>query len=160
MTDPNWRLRAACRGLHPNLFHGERGDSHAYRHAISICNGDPVENIPPCPVLSDCLTWILEEYSGDNDAYGIYAGTTPNQRSMIRRGKMIRPDIERDIEREHTPESETPATESETVVVAATITAAAPVTVRVPRSAIDPARWVSEYRNGLLDRMTREQIGT
>lgn len=153
MTDPNWRLRAACRGLHPNLFHGERGDSYAYRHAIGICNGDPVENIPPCPVLSDCLTWILEEYSGDHDAYGIYAGTTPNQRSMIRRGKMVRPDIER----EPTPELETSATESEPFVAPVSVSPPTPV---LRQTTIDHARWVSEYRNGLLDKLEREQIGT
>lgn len=151
MTNHDWRLRATCRGLHPNTFHGERGDSRAYRNATKICNGDPEEGTRPCPVLSDCLDWILTDYSGDNDSYGIYAGTTPNQRSMIRRGKMERPDIERDVEREPDP----------TPVTLRVMPAAEPVEPVVPYITkvlpIDPARWVSEYRNGLLDKLTREQ---
>lgn len=142
MTSRNWREHAACRGLHPNLFHGERGDSHALQQAINVCLGNRDTGDKPCPVLDNCLNWILDIQISD-DLYGIYAGTTPNQRVKLRRDRH-RP-IERDIERvtpvgpAHAPAPATPA-------VAAT-------------TALDPVAWVARYEAELLATLEREQTG-
>ncbi len=84
MTE-DWRLEAACRGIHPNFFHPEKGDQHTLRTALEICNGTP--ETEPCPVRNDCLNWILTKYSRDEDLYGIYGGLMPAQRHKLRAAK-------------------------------------------------------------------------
>ena len=46
---PNWMLRAACRGMDPDLFFPERGEiTDACK---TICRG--------CPVRLDCLDYAM-----------------------------------------------------------------------------------------------------
>lgn len=147
----DWREHAACKGLHPNLFHADRGDSHSYKQALRVCDGDPDENIAPCPVRSDCLNWILTALNSDNDLHGIYGGTLPTQRAELRRNKQRHIEREqRHIERENTPEP-TPAP----------VVTSRPEPVPAPAvtPAVDPVEWVARYRVELLSRMEREQAG-
>ena len=149
MTDHSWRERAACRGLHPNLFHGERGDSHQYRNAISICNGD-LER-PPCPVKHDCLNWILAILNNDNDLHGIYGGLLPRERAELRRetgnirhrrqpGRPPKQTTQPDIERENlaTPPSQTHERDIERET--------------------DAVAWLAGYESDLLARLESEQL--
>ena len=86
-SDPDWHLRAVCRGLNTNLFHPEKGDQHTMKTSLEICNGTP--DTEPCPVKQDCLNWILTKYSRDEDLYGIYGGLLPAQRHKLRNEKRV-----------------------------------------------------------------------
>lgn len=48
---PDWYNHAACRGVNPNLFHPQRGETVAY--AKQVCRG--------CPVAVECLTYAETE---------------------------------------------------------------------------------------------------
>lgn len=140
MPDHTWREHAACKGLHPNLFHADRGDSHSYKQALRVCDGDPDENIAPCPVRSDCLNWILTALNSDNDLHGIYGGTLPTQRAELRRNKN---QPTKTIPAAHAPQRDTWEN---------------PVPPPAAHD-VDPVEWVARYRVELLNRMEREQIG-
>lgn len=149
MTDQLWRERAACRGLHPNLFHGERGDSQALRQAVAVCNG--TDDKPGCPVKADCHNWIINTYTSDQDCYGIYAGLTPNQRTLIRRNRNIERVKQRHVEREVSIRPASPAPDAPAVVVS-DVPADRPATS-------DPATWIDRYEAELLARLEAEQTG-
>lgn len=72
-----WTDAAACRDTNPDLFFpGE----HEYGTAVEakrICAG--------CPVRQDCLDAHLWE------DYGIFGGTSPKERRVLRRGKQRPP---------------------------------------------------------------------
>lgn len=70
LTRPNWMQQAACRGLDPNLFIAERGDTDTIRNAKAICK--------TCPVKTECLEYGLEE------KHGIWGGLAEKQRRQIR----------------------------------------------------------------------------
>lgn len=63
-----WRVRAACRGLGPELFFPDRGEPHA--DARSVCAG--------CPVTDACGEWGLWE------KYGVWAGQSERRRKALR----------------------------------------------------------------------------
>mgnify|MGYP003340166877 CR=1 FL=1 len=93
MTD-DWRTQARCRGLGPNLFFSDKGEAQTQATAMMICHGAQFTNSDttgleltdtgqPCPVRHDCLEYALR-FDSDED-YGIFGGTTPSERRLIRR---------------------------------------------------------------------------
>lgn len=70
-----WRLRAACRGMDPDLFFPSRGDRVATEKAKEICSR--------CPVRADCLAHALN--IAPSFDHGIYGGLTRGERAAIRR---------------------------------------------------------------------------
>ena len=71
----DWRERAACRGENPELFFpvGTSGPAlQQIEDAKAICRR--------CPVVAQCLAAALEH---GEDA-GIWGGTTPEERRMMR----------------------------------------------------------------------------
>jgi Transcription factor WhiB/Homeodomain-like domain len=73
----DWRHRAACRNLDPEIFFpvAEIGPARARqeRRAKAVC--------ARCPVVAECLTWALET----GQAYGVWGGTTEHERRAQRR---------------------------------------------------------------------------
>ena len=66
---PAWRLRAACRGVDPDIFYpvtDEEADD-----AKAICAG--------CPVQQACLEWALTHRESD----GVWGGATERERRRI-----------------------------------------------------------------------------
>jgi WhiB family redox-sensing transcriptional regulator len=70
----NWRERANCRGIDPNLFHPERGSNgHDMATAKQVCAG--------CSVRKECL-----EYALDNmEKVGVWGGLSERERRRVRR---------------------------------------------------------------------------
>ena len=74
----NWRSAAACLLADPDLFFPISSTGPAERQitrAKTICAG--------CPVRRECLEFAL----GQGLAYGIWGGTTPEDRQRDRRRK-------------------------------------------------------------------------
>ena len=72
----DWRDLAACRGVDPDLFFpvGTTGPSlDQVEQAKAICRS--------CPVIEDCLRFALST----QQEYGIWAGTTSEERHAMRR---------------------------------------------------------------------------
>lgn len=68
-----WMADAECRGMNPDLFLPNRGDSNGERNAKAVCHA--------CPVRSECLEYALAEHI----QIGIYGGTSAKQRRTIAR---------------------------------------------------------------------------
>ena len=71
----NWREDIACRDADPDLFFPIGAIGAALRQmeeAKRICRA--------CPVQIQCLTWALENGVAD----GVWGGTTPDERRIIR----------------------------------------------------------------------------
>lgn len=66
----DWRPLAACRGMSPDLFYPE--DKENAPEAKATCR--------TCPVMDACLTDNLWE------DHGIWGGTSPAERKVMRRG--------------------------------------------------------------------------
>ena len=73
-----WRDRAACIDADPDLFFSERTDRGVYKEALAIC--------AKCVVREDCLDWAIKKRSD----YGVFGGTTPDERRRIRRRRQDR----------------------------------------------------------------------
>jgi len=58
-----------------DLFFPERKNKKLEQRALSYCNGDSKNDMPPCPLKEKCLEWAL--YS---DESGIWGGMTEVQR--------------------------------------------------------------------------------
>jgi WhiB family redox-sensing transcriptional regulator len=75
-TDTNWREHASCRSCSPDLFF-PAGTTGAAQHEIvaakAVCG--------VCPVQSQCLRFALRT----GQAYGIWGGTTEDERIAIKR---------------------------------------------------------------------------
>lgn len=71
--DPRWREEAACRGVDPNVFFPDRGDTFGVRAAKAICAG--------CPVRTDCLDYAIT-YA---ERTGIWGGKSERERRELRR---------------------------------------------------------------------------
>ena len=72
----SWRLNAACRQVDPELFFpvGTTGPSiDQVGRAKGICQA--------CPVREACLGWALR----NQIAFGIWGGTTEEDRRLLRR---------------------------------------------------------------------------
>lgn len=79
----DWRSQAACAGLNTSIFYAdeeERGE-RAYLRTLgakAVCAG--------CPVRKPCLDYAL----GTAQKYGIWGGTTYQERRLMRRGRRRR----------------------------------------------------------------------
>lgn len=71
ITDGAWIASGSCRGLDPNLFHPERGESELPAKAVCKC----------CPVRQWCLDYALESA----EKIGVWGGTSERQRRVLRR---------------------------------------------------------------------------
>lgn len=68
----DWRLRAACRGIDPIVFHPSEGDEGAEAKAVCAV----------CPVREDCLDHAITVREKD----GVWGGLTAiERRRLIRR---------------------------------------------------------------------------
>jgi WhiB family redox-sensing transcriptional regulator len=67
---PTWQTLAACRGMGPELFFPELGESTAPARAVCAA----------CGVLQECLDYALTSPMG-----GIWAGTSERGRRQLRR---------------------------------------------------------------------------
>lgn len=72
-----WARQALCSGADPDLWFPQRGDST--RGAIATCH--------QCPVETQCLDYALR-WSID---FGVWGGTTPDQRRRMRSRRVGRP---------------------------------------------------------------------
>jgi hypothetical protein len=77
MVTRDWRARAACRDVDPEMFFpvaeaGTPAGDVAILHAKRVCRG--------CPVRAECLTFALEVLP-----YGIAGGLTADERRALRR---------------------------------------------------------------------------
>ena len=68
-----WTARAACIGTDTEIFYPVTPDEEA--EALSIC--------ATCPVRAQCLDYAVR----NREPYGIWGGTTPDQRRRIRRAR-------------------------------------------------------------------------
>jgi len=71
-----WRTQSACTSLDPELFFpiGSTGDAvEQIVQAKAICSA--------CPVRNDCLTFAITS----NQEYGVWGGTTEDERRVLRR---------------------------------------------------------------------------
>lgn len=74
--DRDWRSRAACREVDPELHQpiGESGPALLQvEDAKAVCRG--------CPVEARCLAWALET----NQGFGVWGATTPSERRALKR---------------------------------------------------------------------------
>lgn len=65
--DAEWRERAACRGMDPNLFFPDRGTT--FRQVAR-------ETCEACPVRTECL----DDAVGNTERLGLWGGASPKQR--------------------------------------------------------------------------------
>ncbi|WP_064485495.1 WhiB family transcriptional regulator [Pseudonocardia sp. HH130629-09] len=77
----DWRSRAACRDVDPELFFptatAGAALAAAERRALAVCTG--------CPVLAACRTWAVAE-----QPHGIAGGLTEAQRTALRHPRRAR----------------------------------------------------------------------
>jgi WhiB family redox-sensing transcriptional regulator len=75
--DESWRAEAACYGTDFDAWFPTGYDTRDNRDSINaakrICRN--------CPAVNDCLLWALKRPA----AHGIWGGTTPRERMVIRR---------------------------------------------------------------------------
>ena len=72
---PEWQHYGACRGIDPDLFFPERGEST--REAKAVCK--------TCPVEAACLEFALR----NGEKFGIWGGMSERERRRIRRQRAI-----------------------------------------------------------------------
>jgi WhiB family redox-sensing transcriptional regulator len=76
ITEKNWQEFASCRGKPTSLFFPLRTDPATVRkEAVATCHR--------CPVKRRCLMLAVEHE--ERDDYGIFGGTSPNERRTLRR---------------------------------------------------------------------------
>lgn len=66
----DWRARADCRYVDPELFF--RDDADSRETAKAVCAG--------CPVRDACLDWAVER----RVEHGVWAGTSWHERKVLR----------------------------------------------------------------------------
>jgi hypothetical protein len=72
-TGPNFREQAVCTEADPEAFFPDKGISA--KPAKDLCKR--------CPAIVECLDWAMEH----NEQFGVWAGTTPDERKALRRKK-------------------------------------------------------------------------
>lgn len=75
LARPEWHRRAACRGMGPALFFGDRGEN--VQPAKDVCAS--------CPVTEECLA------AGLREKFGIWGGLSKRQRRRLRPGRTSGP---------------------------------------------------------------------
>jgi WhiB family redox-sensing transcriptional regulator len=73
--DKNWLDYTNCRGVDPDLFFPNRGEST--REAKEVCRG--------CEVSHDCLEFALQNL----EKFGIWGGLSERERRRIRRQRLM-----------------------------------------------------------------------
>lgn len=81
MKGPDWRGRAACSRLDPDIFYPV-GDGAYAREMTGIAK----QACLSCPVRAECLRQALET----GEQYGIWGGMTPEERRDLARRNMRR----------------------------------------------------------------------
>jgi WhiB family redox-sensing transcriptional regulator len=71
-----WQLRAACRGMDPNLFFPEKGAHRDMVAAVAVCQ--------TCPVRTECLELALSLGGLDGHMPGVWGGLTARGRRLLR----------------------------------------------------------------------------
>lgn len=71
----DWKSKANCMGVDPDLFFPERGMST--REAKEVCRG--------CVVQEDCLEYAL----ANGEKFGIWGGVSERERRRIRRARAL-----------------------------------------------------------------------
>ena len=71
----DWKSKANCMGVDPDLFFPERGMST--REAKEVCKG--------CVVRDDCLEYAL----ANGEKFGIWGGLSERERRRIRRARAL-----------------------------------------------------------------------
>jgi WhiB family redox-sensing transcriptional regulator len=71
----DWKSRANCMGVDPDLFFPERGMST--REAKEVCRG--------CVVREDCLEYAL----ANGEKFGIWGGMSERERRRLRRARAL-----------------------------------------------------------------------
>ncbi len=71
----DWKSKANCMGVDPDLFFPERGMST--REAKEVCRG--------CIVREDCLEYAL----ANGEKFGIWGGLSERERRRIRRARAL-----------------------------------------------------------------------
>ena len=69
--DGNWRERALCAQVDPEIFYPEKGGIN--REAKAVCLA--------CPVQVECLDYALDR----GEDFGIWGGTSENERRRLKR---------------------------------------------------------------------------
>lgn len=72
LTEDTWVVRAACRGLDPDIFHPVRAGNAYVTQAKQICEG--------CSVRAECLEYALEA----PEPLGVWGGLSAQERRRIR----------------------------------------------------------------------------
>jgi WhiB family redox-sensing transcriptional regulator len=83
LPERSWRSEAACRSLPPELFFpaGRTGPAVDVAGAAkAVCSA--------CPVTEDCLHYALDT----NQEYGVWGGTTEDERRPLRAARRQRSD--------------------------------------------------------------------
>lgn len=70
---PAWMAEANCRGMDPEMFYVERGDSAGLKAARAVCRA--------CDVQAECLAYAVN----NGEKFGVWGGLSEKQRRTIRR---------------------------------------------------------------------------
>ena len=73
--DTDWMEQAACRGVNPDLFFPERGES--IKGAKDVCH--------TCHVQTVCLDYALDH----KETWGIWGGASERERRRLRRQRAL-----------------------------------------------------------------------
>lgn len=73
--DDDWRSKAKCLGLDPNLFVPSKPGG-SLKRVYAVCNGTPHD--PPCPVRRQC-----GDFAKQNGLVGVFGGEMHSQRVGI-----------------------------------------------------------------------------
>lgn len=77
-----WMKLGACRGTKdPDKFFRERADRSGVKNDIEGNTKDAKKMCRGCPVATECLLWALEH----DEEYGIWGGSTPDERHKMKR---------------------------------------------------------------------------
>jgi WhiB family redox-sensing transcriptional regulator len=77
---PSWVTEALCAQADPDAWFPKRGDTPTAAFAERICAA--------CPVRVQCLDYALAGAdTWEGHSWGIWGGTTPRERQMIRRSQ-------------------------------------------------------------------------
>lgn len=68
---PAWQAEGACRGLDPDLFFPQRGQSLTTARAVCAA----------CPVKEECLDFAVEHH----EEFGVWGGSSERERRQLRR---------------------------------------------------------------------------